>query len=107
MKKVDSNFTFSLDRMWQNRYKNIINPNNYLYLTFEKEPNRTSYNTQWHVQEDNLLETIQYIEKKKQDNPTEYLFLEKVMENLAFSNARKDEMDWIMLNREYIQLCLK
>ena len=94
----------SKNRMWHNKYKNIMNTDNYLYLTYQKEPDRISYNSQWHVQEDNTVETIQYIEKRKQDNPKEYKFLKKMMENLAFSNANEDEMDWILLNRFYAHL---
>lgn len=92
------------DRIWHNRYKNIINSKNYLYLTYDKEKNNVSYNSQWHVEEDNILEAIQYIEKRKQENPKEYQFLTNMMDNLAFSNALEDEMDWILLNREYVHL---
>lgn len=93
-------------RMWHNRYKNIINADNYLYLTYEKEKDRNSYNSQLSVENDCLLDTIQLIENRKQDNPKEYIFIKKVMDNLAFSNACKDEMDWILLNREYKSLFL-
>lgn len=89
------------DRMWESRYKNILNANHYLYLTYKKEYNKISYNHQINVDDDNVIDTIKYIEKRKQDCPCEYEFIKQIIKNLAFSNAKKDEMDWILLNRNY------
>lgn len=95
------------ERIYFSQDKYPINPNHYILLTWNKFKTYNSFHSLEDVQDESILDVLDYIEDKKDNYKQECCFLFECLNTIVKYTKWHTEVNWIVLSRLQSELLNK
>ena len=87
------------ERIFYSQYKYSLNPDHFILLTWNKFTIYDGFHSIDEVEDESILDILEYIERKKECYEEGYSFLTECLDTLVRYTKWKQDANWIVLSR--------